>query len=96
MSVASKYLGFLGHKVRDRVTGFEGIVTSVGFDLYGCVQMVVQPDLKDGKGTKLEDAHWFDEKRLEKLSSQPVMDQPRFVEIPGPAQKPPMAAMPRR
>jgi hypothetical protein len=34
-------LKLLGTKVRDVVTGFVGIVTSVSFDLYGCVQAVV-------------------------------------------------------
>lgn len=51
-----KHLEMLGYAVRDRVTGLEGIVTSIGFDLYGCIQAVVnlgldkeaQPDFVTG------------------------------------------------
>jgi len=38
-----KHLDLLGHKVTDRVSGFTGVVTSIGFDLYGCIQAVVTP-----------------------------------------------------
>jgi len=90
----NSYLELLGHKVRDRVTGFEGVVSSVSFDLFGCVQTVVTPPM-DKKTGKRPDSEWFDHKRLEKLSKEPVMKQPSFVEQPlkvgderGPADKP--------
>ncbi len=38
-----EHMSVLGLWVSDEVTGFEGIATSVGFDLYGCVQVVVTP-----------------------------------------------------
>ena len=92
-------LELLGLKVRDRVTGFVGVVASVSYDLYGCVQAVVSP-LIDDKG-KLEDGRWFDVSRLEVLDSVPVMKIPggRFTvtrssapaastKHPGPADKP--------
>lgn len=45
-----KYLDILGHKVSDKVTGFNGVAVSVSFDLYGCIQVVVNPGLSsDGK-----------------------------------------------
>lgn len=52
----------LGKKVRDQVTGFEGIATAKLIFLYGCSQYGVTPEVKDGK---LDDSHYFDEGRLE-------------------------------
>lgn len=86
------HLAKLGFKVRDRVTGVEGIITSVGFDLFGCVQAIVNPGLD--KDNKPRDSLWFDINRLEMLSKKPVMQQPDFVTGPqaegrqGPAEKP--------
>jgi len=81
----NKYLDLLGLKAKDKVTGFEGVVSSVCFDLYGCVQMVLTPEVKEGK---FNDSHWFDEKRLEILDHNPVMATPSFESIPGPQEKP--------
>lgn len=40
----------LGDKVKDRVTGFEGIVIGIHLWLYGCRRISIQPqELKDGK-----------------------------------------------
>ena len=89
-----EHLKLLGLKVRDGVTGVEGVVTSVCFDLYGCVQVAVQPrGTKDGK---LEDGRWFDEKRIKVLDKKPVMDVPTFDVIPGPAVKPHRKELPTR
>lgn len=75
MILIRKHLEWLGKRVRDRVTGLEGVVSSVGFDLYGCVQAIVNPGIdKDGK---LRESHWFDLNRLEELSG-PVMSVPNF------------------
>lgn len=94
-----KDLELLGLKVRDRVTGFTGVVSSVCFDLYGCVQAVVSPPVDD-KGA-LAESKWIDTSRLEVLSTVPVMEIPggRFVvtrsdtpapstDRSGPAEKP--------
>jgi hypothetical protein len=71
-----KHLSLLGLKVKDKVTGFTGIVTSVSFDLYGCIQAIVNPGMdKDGKQ---KDSHYFDINRLEIKSNKPVMDVPNF------------------
>lgn len=53
---ALSYMELLGRHVTDRVTNFQGVVTSVSFDLYGCVQCVVYPYAKDG--VKFDEAHW--------------------------------------
>ncbi len=92
MSAIQKHLRLLGLKVRDRVTGMEGIVSSVCFDLYGCIQAAMNPGLdKDGKQ---RDQYWYDISRLLVLSDEPVMVQPDFVQGPqaegrqGAAEKP--------
>ena len=82
-----EYLSILGHEVRDRVTGFTGVATTVGFDLYGCVQVIVsQPGLNE-KG-EMKPGAWFDFKRLVIESNAPVMAQPAFVSVAGGYDKP--------
>lgn len=52
----------LGCTVKDKITGFEGVVTGIVDYLSGCNQALVVPKVdKDGK---LRDAHWFDVQRL--------------------------------
>ena len=87
-----KHMALLGKKVSDKITGTEGVVTSIGFDLYGCVQAIVNPgNDKDGKA---RDSLWFDVGRLNVLSDMPVMEVPNFDYGPvaegrkGPAEKP--------
>lgn len=84
-----KYLDLLGYEVKDRVTGFRGVVECVSYDLYGCIQLAVRPGI-DAKG-KLDDARWFDGKRLIKVTELPVMKVTPFetiAEEAGPAEKP--------
>ena len=87
----NEHLNLLGLKARDRVTGFTGIVSSVSFDLYGCIQAVLTPEIdKDGKP---REGHWYDVNRLELLSKKPVMALPAFMPTPqthlkGTAEKP--------
>lgn len=85
-----KGLNWLGLKVYDAVTGFEGIATSVSFDLYGCVCVLVTPRAEQRK-EKIEDAIgksvWFDEKRI-RLATTGVlraMDAPKFEAYEKPA-----------
>jgi hypothetical protein len=80
----NKYMRFLGLRVKDRVTGFTGVVSSICFDLYGCVQAAVSPPAKD---EKLEDGRWFDLKRLDIQDETPVMELPSFSNVPGGAEK---------
>jgi hypothetical protein len=79
-------LSLLGLKVRDKVTGIEGVITSVSFDLYGCVQGLVNTG-KDSSGN-LMDLHWFDISRLTVKSRTPVMKVPDFGRDKGPEAKP--------
>ena len=95
MKTIKEAFALLGCNAKDRVRGISGVVTSVCFDLYGCVQVILHgPADKDGK---LPDSHWLDASRLE-VTSGPVMKQPDFImETPeertqklehGPAEKP--------
>jgi len=89
-----KHLDLLGMKVKDRITGFNGVVATVGFDLYGCVQAIVNPGL-DEKGD-IRESRWFDVNRLIVTDTEPVMDRPNFEWTPqsiseagkGPAERP--------
>jgi len=72
-----KHLGLLGFKVKDKVSDFKGIVISMSFDLYGCIQADVRPTGLDKSG-KLVGGHWLDVSRLEVISKTPVMEVPNF------------------
>ena len=53
----------LGSRVRDKITGFEGVAYGYTVWLNGCVRFCVRPtELKDGK--PIED-QWFDDGDLE-------------------------------
>lgn len=60
----------LGSKVRDVVTGFEGVATSRVEYLNGCVQYGVQP--KCGDDGKLPEAVYLDHQRLELADAPPL------------------------
>ena len=71
-----EHLSKLGLPAVDRITGFKGIVTSVTFDLYGCIQALINPGVdKDGKPQELT---WFDIVRLNFTDKTPVMQPPDF------------------
>lgn len=85
----NQQLEVLGKRVEDRVTGLSGVATSVCFDLYGCVQVCINPGLdKDGKS---REQAWYDAARLLVKSDERVMEPPDFnatVTDKGPAEKP--------
>jgi len=70
-NVIDKYLGY---RVKDRVTGIEGVVTSVCFDLYGCIQCILHPGLNESG--EIRDTNWFDLNRMIIISDDPVMESP--------------------
>lgn len=74
--IIKKHLNMLGLRVRDRVTGFKGVIVSVCFDLYGCIQVAVNPG--EDKNHKLQESHWLDVSRVEVLNKTPVMQRPNF------------------
>lgn len=81
----------LGRKGKDKVTKTKGVITSVCFDLYGCIQVILTPEVdKEGKRN---DSHWYDIKRIELTKEKEVMEIPDFswyttTKSKGPAEKP--------
>lgn len=76
MNNMEKHMVLLGMRVQDQVTGFSGVVSGISFDLYGCVQAIVNPGMdKEGK---LQDQIWFDVSRLRVTSLDPVMECPNY------------------
>lgn len=93
MTTEKKYIDeYMGHHAIDRVTGFTGIITSMSFDLFGCVQCgVTPPALKDKDGKQeLVPSHWFDTNRLvlEGDRVMPLTDFPFFAPASTTATKP--------
>jgi len=94
MSKIEEHVSLLGQTVKDKVTGFKGVVTSISFDLYGCIQAVVMPPT--GENSKQEDGRWYDVARLTITSSERAMPVPDYGNVSvadgekGPAEKPAM------
>ena len=84
-------LSLMGLPAKDKVTGFTGVLTSISFDLYGCIQYVITPKAENGK---VLEGHWMDADRIELLDEARVMDVPDFTfnyildYTKGPADKP--------
>lgn len=93
-------IALLGLKGRDKITGYEGVITSACFDLYGCVQVALNPPMaKDGT---VPDGRWFDVSRVD-VSPERVMAAPSFAGYSrpsdydkGPAEKPEFPSGPLR
>lgn len=92
--MVKEHLAWLGLRAKDRVTDLEGVVVSISFDLYGCVQAVLNPGLdKDGKQ---REQTWYDIARLVMVNDTPVMRPPDYHNsaspvaqgLKGPAEKP--------
>ena len=87
-----KHIELLGFKAKDKITGFYGVIDSVCFDLYGCIQVSLKPTVdKDGK---IPESFWFDVTRLEIEDHNRIVDMPDFYQgyvaegKKGPANKP--------
>lgn len=50
-----------GDEVKDKITGFKGVVVAIHTFMYGCTRISIQPPMQKGK---LEDAKSFDEPQL--------------------------------
>lgn len=73
-----KHLDLLGYEVKDKMSDMKGVVASVAFDLYGCIQADVRPRELDKDG-KIQSGWWMDVSRLVVISKTPLMEQPNFV-----------------
>ena len=83
----------LGDRVKDKVTGFAGIVTAKTEWLNGCVRLTVQPEKLEKDG-KVKDGMSFDIEQLELVKSSAVRVQPQYTG--GPRPEPARRAEPRR
>lgn len=70
------HLEMLGFKAKEKVTGMTGVIDSIAFDLYGCVQASLRPPIdEDGN---FPDGRWFDIARLQRTGKKRVMPLPNF------------------
>jgi len=70
-----KHIDLLGMKVEDKITKVKGIVASISFDLYGCIQVIIAPMAKNNE---TRETYWYDISRLKILNKKPVMKRPNF------------------
>ena len=74
----ARHIELLGFRGEDKITGFCGVIDSVCFDLYGCIQVCLKPPIdKDGK---LPESYWFDVTRIEIDTSNRVVAMPNFYQ----------------
>lgn len=73
----------LGDRVRDLITGFEGVVTGRCEYITGCTQVLVAPAAKDGA---FVESHWFDVDRCEPAGGKRIS---LAVSIAGPDKEAP-------
>ena len=76
----------LGSKVRDAISGFEGVVVGRAEYLYGCVQCYVKAKASEGKSG---DGAWLDEPGLELIERRAAAGPP--VPSGGPQNAPPLS-----
>jgi len=93
--ILQKCIDLLGMKVKDKITGATGVVTSLCFDLFGCIQVIVTPGKVNKNGQEVSSIGWIDINRLEIKKSKRVMEHPNFElkysepkKVNGPANKP--------
>lgn len=70
----------IGKVGKDKVTGFEGIITACVYYLYGCTQYGITPRLGKDKD-KIGDTHYFDIGRVEIKASKGIL--PADVQVTG-------------
>lgn len=70
-----------GDRVKDKITGFEGIVTARCVYITGCNQLLVQP--QSAGGTEMPKANWIDEDRCEMVTLQAVNPETVSANNPG-------------
>ena len=71
-----KNVHLLGYNAVDKVTGFSGMISTMSFDAYGCVQAVLTPRVKDDGS--VNEGRWFDITRLEIDETQKLVDMPNY------------------
>lgn len=72
----------LGDKVRDNITGFQGIAIARTQWLHGCDRITIQPDKLDKDGKPL-DNYTVDEQQVELVQSREPKVSPQAGARPG-------------
>ena len=87
----------LGSKVRDTISGFEGIVTARHEYLNGCVRYSISATSLDENG-KMFDEAWLDDQQVEVIEEMgPEVSKDSTGKPGGPnSSRPPAMKMPRR
>lgn len=68
----------LGDRVKDRISGFSGIVVSRSEAIFGCNRYWVEPEqMHDGKPI---DGRWFDEESIEVIQAGAVV-RPTYARV---------------
>jgi hypothetical protein len=80
----------LGSKVRDSITGLEGIATARCTYLYGCVRIGIQPTALEGQ--KVAEEVFLDEQRVEVLEERKPVVSPASSALSGGPQSDPRAS----
>lgn len=64
----------LGDRVRDKLSGFQGIVIGITYWLHNCIRIGVSPEeMKDGKPVE---SQWFDEPQLGIIEKHAFLPSP--------------------
>ena len=66
-TLVKKHLDLLGYEVEDKVSDYKGVVISISFDLYGCIQADVRPR-ELGENGLPKQGYWLDVSRLRVVS----------------------------
>ena len=72
--LVAEQFDLLGRKAVDKISGVKGVITSINFDLYGCIQAVLSPKGETG-------GKWYDVSRLKVGKGEKVMECPQFENI---------------
>lgn len=81
-----------GDRVRDKVSGFQGIATAKHEYMNGCIRFTVDSEeMKDGKPV---DGQWYDEQQLEVVNEKALEVKP--AQVGGPRGAPPSLKRPER
>ena len=77
----------LGDRVRDKLTGFEGIATGMIQYLTGCDQILINPCKVKKDDGKLFSSEWFDNTRVEVVKTQEFKEED-YRDIPAASVQP--------
>ena len=80
----------LGVKAKDKITGFEGVVTGTCQWLTGCDQVCIKP-LKVTKDNGLPEGHWFDVGQVQYVGPGLTKEDVKSPETGGPQSDAPQA-----